>query len=1115
MHIKELDNFRITNAINFNDNLNPQIFIDEQMRPVVHRKLMQIADHFREFLGVQDIALVDIQVSGSNAAYSYTPHSDIDLHLLVDFTQLPDTDIYRELFDAKKYQYNEQHDIKIKGYEVELYVQDAAQTHHSLGTYSVLNNEWVRFPTKVRANIDEVATKFKYNKLKNLAIRALASDSEIYITDVLDIVKRYRRAGLSQNGEFGPENLAFKLLRKAGYFQKLWTKKREYTDDELSLEQLQNEPDTDLEKELQMEFETILDDDSYQPPEIEVGDEVKVGKFKNRKATVKGFEKDKNNQPVLKTTKGDHKLFKPRISKLEEEGRIVKGVNTTQDVDVDEIRVQAKKLGFDVTIGGVPPLLREAEFIDVWAMQEEELRQDLATKPHIFENRDDYKNIKQFLQQYKNKPTIGEKYIFTSIFLLIPGNSLSVNSFNTPLELVKLEDGYAYFQSDSGIKKYPEGESEQTDLLKSTLFFKNTNSLNKFKTALKLKFGTLTIRFGQISESGLFEGIQLNEVDMSPGGLQKQVNKLVQSANPQIGLEFEVIMRKDEDSNPDITKHTDLSDIKEFFEHNSDEDFETIANLYMEWQHEKELEWTTDQVDAVLNNPSDSSREKVEFMVDTHSTSGEADEIIVKITDDEDNSEITKEIAEKAIEIGDNAFKSYGPADSWPIQSTSNLYLQLYYDIFHENNEEAKEMFSEKYSEHFWSSEAYDSEYSLGRWLQKNHINSMGDIWREWGEDEGLHWTGGAFSEEDYDELVGDNIANDLNQLGLELNVENIGDEHSMADGTFWAIASDSSISPDGDYDAGLEIIMPTMDYVEGIEDIRLVVDYLRKNNAYTNDSTGLHINVSLGNIDHSKLDYAKLIIMLGDSYILKQFGRDFNEFARNSLVKLGELLDPTQGFEREKTTKAKAYAALMGNMRKNLNNTIAKEFGDINFDNYFGKGTSINFRHDYVEFRSPGGRNYLDNIDDIINTINRFVVAYAIAADPESHKKEYGKKLYKLASNVSSGQASKDTMTLFAAFGAKIIDKDELKRKLKEKAAKKKADKEKVDKGEPEKPKDRQDMIQIIADYYGINDRSVTLRFMAGMTYVKNEYPNISIERMEKAVFDNLMKNMDYYDEI
>ena len=67
-----------------------------------------------------------------------------------------------------------------------------------------------------------------------------------------------------------------------------------------------------------MRYSEISEDKSYQPPTIEVGDEVKVGKFKNRKAEVKGITTDENNQPVLKTTRGDQKLFKPRISKLED-----------------------------------------------------------------------------------------------------------------------------------------------------------------------------------------------------------------------------------------------------------------------------------------------------------------------------------------------------------------------------------------------------------------------------------------------------------------------------------------------------------------------------------------------------------------------------------------------------------------------------------------------------------------------------------------------------------------------------------------------------------------------------------------------------------------------------
>jgi hypothetical protein len=65
-----------------------------------------------------------------------------------------------------------------------------------------------------------------------------------------------------------------------------------------------------------MKITDITKNNSLHPPRIDVGDSVLVGKFKNRKAEVVGFEKDKNGQPVLKTTKGDQQLFKPRVAKL-------------------------------------------------------------------------------------------------------------------------------------------------------------------------------------------------------------------------------------------------------------------------------------------------------------------------------------------------------------------------------------------------------------------------------------------------------------------------------------------------------------------------------------------------------------------------------------------------------------------------------------------------------------------------------------------------------------------------------------------------------------------------------------------------------------------------------
>jgi hypothetical protein len=205
------------------------------MKPNVRAQLLLIANDFMEHLGLPDLAIQDITISGSNAAYSYTELSDIDLHLLVDMTQFNEDDVYRELFDAKKTVYNDNHDILIDGYEVELYVQDSNEPVISLGEYSVMNDKWLKLPRKRKADFDQVATKLKYRKLYKLAEYALKSDNPEKINRLIKTIKKYRRIGLDYNGEFGPENIAFKALRNKGVIKKLYEKLQVLHSQRLSL----------------------------------------------------------------------------------------------------------------------------------------------------------------------------------------------------------------------------------------------------------------------------------------------------------------------------------------------------------------------------------------------------------------------------------------------------------------------------------------------------------------------------------------------------------------------------------------------------------------------------------------------------------------------------------------------------------------------------------------------------------------------------------------------------------------------------------------------------------------------------------------------------------------
>jgi hypothetical protein len=188
-------------------------------------------------MGIPDLAVEDVIITGSNVAYTYTPHSDIDLHLLVDFAKLPNSDVYKELFNAKKSLYNDTYEITIRDIPVELYVQDTAQAHTSLGEYSLYKDEFTRIPTKKRANLDEISAEAKFERLEELCIEGLKTKDLDKVNEVLSIIKRYRQAGLDNKGEFGPENLAFKAIRSKGYFQALFDLRNKLRAQQLSIEE--------------------------------------------------------------------------------------------------------------------------------------------------------------------------------------------------------------------------------------------------------------------------------------------------------------------------------------------------------------------------------------------------------------------------------------------------------------------------------------------------------------------------------------------------------------------------------------------------------------------------------------------------------------------------------------------------------------------------------------------------------------------------------------------------------------------------------------------------------------------------------------------------------------
>jgi hypothetical protein len=205
-------------TIYYHDELNPLLWDQTQLKTEIRYKLLAIAHHFAKFLNVPRLNLRDITISGSNAAFGYSDKSDIDLHLVVDLPH--DRPELEELYTAKKNQFNSTYDIKVKGIDVELYVQDVQQTHHSAGIYSILNDRWISKPKHQPPNIDDKEVKSKARNYSAKINAAMRSGELNKAKDAMADIRRLRQAGLEKGGEYSIENLAFKLLRARGKIDK-------------------------------------------------------------------------------------------------------------------------------------------------------------------------------------------------------------------------------------------------------------------------------------------------------------------------------------------------------------------------------------------------------------------------------------------------------------------------------------------------------------------------------------------------------------------------------------------------------------------------------------------------------------------------------------------------------------------------------------------------------------------------------------------------------------------------------------------------------------------------------------------------------------------------------
>lgn len=219
----------------FRDELNPKLWDETNLRPEVRLRLLRTARAFYEFLNMTGLRLNDILLVGSNAGYNWTPTSDVDLHLVVDYARSTCPDLASDFFDTKRLLWNKSHQVSIHGYPVELYVEDRETPNKSLAVYSVFRGGWLYPPQKSRPRWDDRAVALKTTSLAAEAESMLNASNKDEFNRFLDRLSGMRKSGLASGGEFSVENLTYKALRGMGVLDRIRDARREAEDRELSL----------------------------------------------------------------------------------------------------------------------------------------------------------------------------------------------------------------------------------------------------------------------------------------------------------------------------------------------------------------------------------------------------------------------------------------------------------------------------------------------------------------------------------------------------------------------------------------------------------------------------------------------------------------------------------------------------------------------------------------------------------------------------------------------------------------------------------------------------------------------------------------------------------------
>jgi predicted nucleotidyltransferase len=222
----------LNEQVQYNRELCPKVWDEnKKMHSEIRRKLLEISRDFWDSLKLE-VQVLDVQLTGSLANYNWTSSSDLDVHVIIDFSQVDENvELVRKALDGQRFIWNQRHPVELEGHDVECYVQHLDEQHISSGLYSILKDAWRTTPTWDPPQVDErdVNEKIRVIKseFKKIKVKLLNSSGEEarsffdYLTRFKKKIMADRKEGLAKGGEFSVENLVFKELRRDGTIESI------------------------------------------------------------------------------------------------------------------------------------------------------------------------------------------------------------------------------------------------------------------------------------------------------------------------------------------------------------------------------------------------------------------------------------------------------------------------------------------------------------------------------------------------------------------------------------------------------------------------------------------------------------------------------------------------------------------------------------------------------------------------------------------------------------------------------------------------------------------------------------------------------------------------------